>query len=669
MKSMQTRMTLLFGLVVAIGCAVLWYIASNRADAALEDEARSAMLKVAQQFAAAQDARVQTVMYAIERAAGNDILRSGASDRAAVQRALADELEQAKSLGFKRMGFIDRTGKALYPDGSTADLADRQYFKTALQGKTNISTTLVSKVDQSVMFAVAAPVRDRATGQITGVLFGIIDADRFGRPVAEQTVARTGYAFAVDSTGKTIAHKDAERVLKMENIIEEAKKTPALSPLAAIVARMAKGEEGTAEYTLEGQERIVAFAPVKSAGWSIGLTAPRTDILERTAGLDRGLLIASAVIVLFILGLTTLIARSVARPLRLAAERLAIIASGDFTQPVVEKFLRRKDEIGKLAQAVDKLQSDLRPLLSSLKTEAKTLASNSENLSASSEEIASSSGEVSNAIQQVASGASDQAKNLQEVVALMSDVSSRLSQVEAELKKVKANTEETAQLADTGKIELNALITAIDSVRQAFSQVAEKLDGLNSSVAQVGEITGVITGIAEQTNLLALNAAIEAARAGEAGRGFAVVAEEVRKLAEESRASAEKIKGLLDGIGAATSEVVHTARETGEQVDKQTENAKNTAKAFDNILQSAAAIAPMVAAAFRELDDTVKARNAVFDRMQSVSAVAEETSASAEEIAASTEELTATTEEIAANAQQVLMIAKRLEEQAAKFKV
>lgn len=79
------------------------------------------------------------------------------------------------------------------------------------------------------------------------------------------------------------------------------------------------------------------------------------------------------------------------------------------------------------------------------------------------------------------------------------------------------------------------------------SAVAEAIESAKV-VDQIGQLTLEISEIAEQTNLLALNASIEAARAGEQGRGFAVVAGEVGKLAEQSRGTAEKIKGLTGQV-------------------------------------------------------------------------------------------------------------------------
>lgn len=54
--------------------------------------------------------------------------------------------------------------------------------------------------------------------------------------------------------------------------------------------------------------------------------------------------------------------------------------------------------------------------------------------------------------------------------------------------------------------------------------------------------------MADETQMSGLNAAIEAARAGDAGRDFGVVAEEIRKLSDQSKQTAEQIRQLTKTI-------------------------------------------------------------------------------------------------------------------------
>ncbi len=673
MGSLRVRMTVLFGLVVLIGCLVLSLMSERRAEQALEIEAKDAMLKVAQQVAETQDSRIQARLCLVKSVAAQDVIRGRWGEREAKldekMAALRSEMQTAAELGFKQFGIADRDGNTFFSDGGKANIADREYFKIALSGETAVSSTIVSRDDDSVVFAYAAPIRHYATNEITGVLVGLVDATMFSNLVADVTYGRTGYAFAVDGNGKTIAHKDIKRVLSQESFIELARSDKSLASLAEAVSMMAKGEEGVSTYTLQGQQKILAYAPVKSTGWSLAVTAPTAEVLEEAASLKHSLLTLSFIIIIVALLLTYVMARTIATPLIVVEKHLGHIAGGDLTQPVPEKFLNMKDEIGKLARAVDGLQANIKPMLSSIKEGAKVLSGNSENLSAASEEIASSSSEVAKAIEQVAAGASEQAEHLQEILKLTEDIADHLENVENELGNVKDGSEEASRLAGVGKKELDVLIASINGVHEAFRVVGEKLTALSNSVNQVGEILEAINNIADQTNLLALNAAIEAARAGEAGRGFAVVAEEVRKLAEESRASSDKIKELLGAITAETDEVVNTSENVDKQVVEQLESVNNTVKSFDDILDSVMAIMPKIEETYRHLDLTLKAKDTILDRVQSISAVSEEASASAQQISASAEELSASTEEIAANAQEVLKVAKNLEEQVERFKV
>jgi methyl-accepting chemotaxis protein len=169
-------------------------------------------------------------------------------------------------------------------------------------------------------------------------------------------------------------------------------------------------------------------------------------------------------------------------------------------------------------------------------------------------------------------------------------------------------------------------------MRQAVIQTSIKIKELGSRVGEVEQILTAITEISEQTNLLALNANIEAARAGEHGKGFAVVANEVRKLAEQAKHSAQKIAALIQQFQIMTNEAVHEMESGTQEVEKGTKAVHKVGEVFQSIFHA------------------VHQSN---NEIQEVSAITEEMSAGSEQISASVEQSAFLTKEATSNAMKV----------------
>jgi methyl-accepting chemotaxis protein len=229
---------------------------------------------------------------------------------------------------------------------------------------------------------------------------------------------------------------------------------------------------------------------------------------------SRTWMVAACVIALAlgaILGV--LIARGFSVPLGLAVTALEQMANGDLT---ISLDIRTKDEVGRMANALNDAAAKLRACL-------QEVADSAANANASSQELAS-------AADAIASGAQEQAASLEETSASLEEITATVRQT--------ADNAKQASLLASGSG--NATVRGQDTTN-AVSAMAE----INAASAKISEIISTIDEIAFQTNLLAVNAAVEAARAGEEGRGFAVVASEVRSLAQRSAVSAKEIKGLI----------------------------------------------------------------------------------------------------------------------------
>ncbi|GAB4537931.1 MAG: hypothetical protein Tsb0014_27170 [Pleurocapsa sp.] len=156
--------------------------------------------------------------------------------------------------------------------------------------------------------------------------------------------------------------------------------------------------------------------------------------------------------------------------------------------------------------------------------------------------------------------------------------SSRKSAVQAEQSAKSAN--EALTLSASGAQTVEQTMSGMENLKEKVRAIAEQIVNLSEQTGQIAIVSDLVGDLANQTNMLALNAAVEAARAGEHGKGFGVVAAEIRKLADESRKSADKINNLVTEIQDAMSSAVMVTDEGKKTADASIELAQGTAQSL-----------------------------------------------------------------------------------------
>jgi len=304
------------------------------------------------------------------------------------------------------------------------------------------------------------------------------------------------------------------------------------------------------------------------------------------------------------------------RPLKQLTRQVVLAGQGDLTVTV---DLARKDEIGALAQAFHQTMDSLRQFIGVMQRGVKQLEQSVATLQTSSGESKASSERIAFAMKEAAAGAEVQIERSAESSKSLEDVAAGVGRIAEASGEVAESSGQSREQAEQGSAYMESVVNQMHHIRSSNEQLREVVAAMNARSQQIDQVVVTIAAIASQTNILALNAGIEAARAGEHGRGFAIVASEIRKLAEQTAASSERITEMI----GAVQEETHRAAD-------MMEGAVSEVQAGERLAVQAGSAFAVILSEIRKVDEQIA-----------------EVSSASEELAASTEEVSASISEAA----------------------
>ncbi|WP_297416870.1 methyl-accepting chemotaxis protein [Clostridium sp.] len=563
-------------------------------------------------------------------------------------------LKEKEFKQYSNMGIATPDGKLTLINGEVMDIKDADYFKSAENGISYISEPFInnskSSVNKSYVIAISAPIQDDHNH--INVLVAFKSGDDISNLSKKISFLNSGKAFVVNANGKLLGYSNNSYVQQGMNITDLITNIDG-SKADDLISSISSGKSGAQDVICEGREQILSYSIVPTTGWCVIAAVDKMDLLSSFNNL-KIINIVLGIISLILISLTLIyVVSKISKNILYVVDIMKSFAAGDFSKKIDTKYFKKKSETGIMCKSLVEIQKSLNKNIDAIELNSSHLSNESKGLLSISEELSSLIETIVQAISNISEGIMNQSNSLTSSTNNLNEFGNKISILTGKVNDVTIASSNIGDRSKKGNNELKSLISSMEVLNNNFNKFNSSLNLMTTDIKEVNEMTNLINDIAEQTNLLALNAAIEAARAGEAGKGFAVVADEIRKLAEMSKTSAQSIYSIVSKVIKNTDDIVINTDNITHDVKNQTLIIHNTIAVFKDISKAIEEMIPNMDSIAEDFVKLNSEKDSLVTNISEISYVSEQISATTQEIYASSEELSSASSEVANSAKKV----------------